>query len=219
MSVNAVQNSQSTLGTSSGAVSNSIGDIQDRFLTLLVTQLKNQDPMNPMENAELTSQLAQMSTVEGINKLNASFEALLGGYQASQTLQAAALIDHTVLVKGDLLALGENGAAGRVVLGAAADSVVVTVKDVNGNIVKTIDLGAQPAGAIDFAWDGTDAAGEALETGEYRFSVQASSNGAAVTATTYALGLVSSVVLAGNDVKVEVSGMGTRDLSEIIQIF
>jgi flagellar basal-body rod modification protein FlgD len=220
MSVNAIQSYQSTLDAKSAATqSSSIGELEDRFLTLLVTQLKNQDPMNPMENAELTTQLAQMSTVEGINKLNASFESLLSGYQASQTLQAAALIDRTVLVEGNLLALGENGAAGRVNLAAAADTLKVRVTDADGNLVKVLDLGANPAGDVDFAWDGTDSAGNALATGNYHYSIDAASGGSAVAATTYALGLVGRVALSGGSAKVEVLGIGSRDMSQIVQIF
>lgn len=220
MSVNAIQSYQATLDAKSAATkSSSIGELEDRFLTLLVTQLKNQDPMNPMENAELTTQLAQMSTVEGINKLNASFESLLSGYQASQTLQAAALIDRTVLVEGNLLALGENGAAGRVNLAVAADTLKIRVTDADGNLVKVLDLGANPAGDVDFAWDGTDSAGNALATGNYHYSIDAASGGSAVAATTYALGLVGSVALSGGSAKVEVLGIGSRDMSQIVQIF
>lgn len=220
MSVNAIQSYQSSLDAKAAtSTSGSIGEMEDRFLTLLVTQLKNQDPMNPMENAELTTQLAQMSTVEGINKLNASFESLLSGYQSSQTLQAAALIDRTVLVEGNLLSLGENGAAARVSLAGAADSVKIRVTDADGAQVKVLELGAQAAGDVDFAWDGTDAAGNALATGSYKYSVEASQAGKAVTATAYALGLVGSVALSGGTAKAEVLGIGTRDMSQIVQIF
>lgn len=219
MSVSAVQSYQSTSAASAAAASNATQDVQDRFLTLLVTQLKNQDPMNPMENAELTTQLAQMSTVEGINKLNSSFETLLSGYQASQTLQAASLIDRTVLVDGDLLALGDEGAAARIDLRAAADSVNVRIADANGQLVRVLSLGAQPAGMQDFYWDGTDAAGNALATGEYRYSVDATASGGEVSAQSYALGRVASVALSGGAAQVDIAGIGTRDVSQILQIF
>ncbi len=220
MTVNAIESYQSTLDAAKKTTGSSdVSGLQDRFLTLLVTQLKNQDPMNPMENAELTTQLAQMSTVEGINKLNAGFESLLSGYQASQTLQAAALIDRMVLVEGDLLALGEKGAAARVELGEAADSVRISVKDVNGKVVKVLDLGAKAAGTIDFSWDGTDTSGAAQPTGEYRYAVEALKGGVAVDATAYALGQVGSVALSNGSVSVDVLGMGRRDMSSIVQIY
>jgi flagellar basal-body rod modification protein FlgD len=219
MSVNAIESYQASLDATKKTGSGDVAELQDRFLTLLVTQLKNQDPMNPMENAELTTQLAQMSTVEGINKLNAGFETLLGGYKASQTLQAASLIDRSVLVKGDLLALGEKGAAGRVVLDDVADRVSVSVTDASGNLVRVLELGAAKAGDLDFAWDGKDTAGVARAQGEYHFSVSASKAGEAVDATTYALGKVGSVALSDSGVSVEVLGIGTRDVADIVRIF
>mgnify|MGYP001338094509 CR=1 FL=1 len=219
MTVNAIQSYQSALDAKTQSGSSTIGDLQDRFLTLLVTQLKNQDPMNPMENAELTTQLAQMSTVEGINKLNAGFETLLSGYQSSQTLQAAALIDRIVLAEGDLLALGEKGGAGRVVLDSAVDSLRVRITDSNGNLVRQLDLGAQTEGAVDFAWDGKNAAGEVMAQGEYRFSVEASADGEAVEATAYAIGQVGSVTMAADGLSVDVLGIGPRSLAQIVKIF
>jgi flagellar basal-body rod modification protein FlgD len=219
VSVNAIESYQATLDAAKKTTSSSIGDVQDRFLTLLVTQLKNQDPMNPMENAELTTQLAQMSTVEGINKLNAGFETLLSGYQSSQSLQAAALIDRTVLAEGNQLILGAKGAAGRASLADAADSLKVRISDANGNVVRVLDLGAHAAGYLDFSWDGKDASGNALATGQYSFAVDASAAGAAVSATAYALGKVASVSLSGSGIKLEIPGIGTRDVSQIVQIF
>lgn len=219
MAVSAVQDSMAASVAAAASSSGSIADVKDRFLTLLVTQLQNQDPLNPMENAELTTQLAQMSTVEGINKLNDNFNTLLSGYKASQTLQAAALIDRTVLVDGDLLALGTAGAAGRIDLESGADSVRVRITDSDGLMVRVLDLGRQPAGELDFSWDGTDEAGNALDTGEYRYSVDATSNGGKVDLTQYALGQVSSVALNDGSVSVDVLGIGTRDVSKIVQIF
>ncbi len=218
MAVSAIESYQASLNAKAGSAS-AISGVQDRFLTLLVTQLKNQDPMNPMENAELTTQLAQMSTVEGINKLNAGFEALLGSYQASQTLQAAALVDRVVLVEGNRLALGENGAGGRVDLAAPADRVVVRVTDADGALVRALELGPQPAGALDFVWDGQDAAGNALEPGEYRYEAEALRGNEGVDVTTYALGQVTSVALSGGSAKVDVAGLGTRDIAEILRIY
>src|SRR3954466_13474194 len=84
---------------------------QDRFMTLLVTQMKNQDPLNPLDNAQVTSQLAQLSTVTGIDKLNGTLETLMGSYQASQSLQAAGMIGHGVLVPGSSVNLGDSGGA------------------------------------------------------------------------------------------------------------
>ena len=104
-------------------------DPQDRFLKLLVTQMKNQDPLNPLDNAQVTSQLAQISTVNGIEKLNTTLQAMANGFTAGQSLQAAGMIGHNVLVPGSALQLtGGNGAFG-VDLAQPADDVKVTIKD------------------------------------------------------------------------------------------
>jgi flagellar basal-body rod modification protein FlgD len=218
MSVNAIQEYQSTIDSTTKSTTKS-DSLQDTFLTLLITQLENQDPTDPVDSTDLTTQLAQISTVEGLNNLNTSIESLLSSYQSSQTMQAASLIDHTVLVEGNLLTLGDEGAAGRITLGAAADTVKVTVTDADGNVVKVLDLGANKAGDLDFYWDGTDSGGTALDTGQYYYSVSATSAGNKVSTTPYALGLVTSVAINDGSLDINVSGIGSFDLSEIKQIF
>jgi flagellar basal-body rod modification protein FlgD len=219
MSVSAVQNqSAATTGASTTTKAGS-NEIQDRFLRLLITQLQNQDPMNPMENAELTSQLAQMSTVEGINNLNSSMSQLLDGFYSTQNLQAASLIGHQVLADGDLLSLAESQAGGGVNLASSADSVEVKILDAAGKTVRTLDLGAQDAGITHFIWDGKDATGEQLADGEYTMSVSASKGGTSVQASTLSLSTVASVTMSGGYFKVDLVGLGQRDLSSVQQIF
>src|SRR3990167_5266916 len=120
--------------TGAGAV-----DPQDRFLKLLVTQLQNQDPLNPMDNAQMTSQLAQISTVDGIEKLNATMRMILEGSVDSEAMQAAALVGHQVMVAGSGLSLGDAGAVGGLELKSAADQVSVTIKDSNGIVMRTLE--------------------------------------------------------------------------------
>jgi flagellar basal-body rod modification protein FlgD len=231
MTVAAVQNEAAASvyarlnGTSSSASTSSksaVTEMSDRFLKLLVTQLKNQDPTNPMENAELTSQLAQMSTVEGINKMNSTLDGLVSQFKSSQVMQGAALVGRQVLAEGDTLTLGLAGAAGGVGLSAAADSVQIKVFDGNGALVQTLDLGKQDAGLVRFVWDGSNASGAAQAAGDYSFKVDATAAAgatAAVTASAYALGNVLSVSLNDNDMSAEVSGLGARSLNQIRQIF
>jgi flagellar basal-body rod modification protein FlgD len=214
-------------GTSSSASTSSksaVTEMSDRFLKLLVTQLKNQDPTNPMENAELTSQLAQMSTVEGINKMNSTLDGLVSQFKSSQVMQGAALVGRQVLAEGDTLTLGLAGAAGGVGLSAAADSVQIKVFDGNGALVQTLDLGQQDAGLVRFVWDGSNASGAAQAAGDYTFKVDATASAGATAAVTasasaYALGNVLSVSLNDNDMSAEVSGLGARSLNQIRQIF
>ncbi|MFN3717218.1 MAG: FlgD immunoglobulin-like domain containing protein, partial [Thiobacillus sp.] len=148
-----------------------INEAENRFLTLLTTQLKNQDPLNPLDNAQLTSQLAQISTVNGIEKLNATLQTLLAGLQDTQAMEAAALVNHAVLVPGTSMRLGEGGGIGGFELIAPADEVVVTIKDGNGLVVRTLNLGAQQAGVVPFVWDGKADDGAQAAPGNYSFSI------------------------------------------------
>src|SRR3954453_16603838 len=138
-----------------GKQASATAGLQDRFLKLLVTQMKNQDPLNPMDNAQVTSQLAQISTVSGIDKLNQTMSAMSSSFLASQSLQASGLIGHHVLAPGnDVLLVSGAGSAG-VELPGAADKVTVTVRGAGGEILKTINMGAQDAGIRTFSWDGS----------------------------------------------------------------
>lgn len=216
MSVAAVTTSTTATSALSGGTAAELGD---RFLKLLVTQLKNQDPMNPMENAEMTMQLAQMSTVEGINKLNTSMENLLSGYQSAQTVQATAMIGHQVLTEGNVLALSGGGAVGGADLDAAADSVTVTVMSKSGQVLDTLQLGEQPAGELRFAWDGVDTAGNTMADGWYQFKVSAKSAGKSVDAATLAYVPVNSVRVENGSVSLELGGIGKCSLDKVRQIF
>ena len=195
-------------------------DAQDRFLTLLVTQMKNQDPLNPLDNAQVTSQLAQLSTVEGIDKLNASVGGLQTSYQTSQALQSASLIGHGVLVPGSGIDLTSGKSAFGIDVTQASDDVQVSVLDASNKVVHTVDLGAQPVGTVPLAWDGTDNAGKQLPDGHYKISVTATSGGKAVTGAVSALsfGQVNSVSSSAQGVKLNVQGLGAIDLSTVRQI-
>jgi flagellar basal-body rod modification protein FlgD len=176
-----------TSTTSAAGTAQAAKDAADRFLTLLVAQLQNQDPLNPMDNAQVTTQLAQISTVSGINQLNATVAALGASMAASQSLQAAGLIGHEVVIGGNDLELATDDdtktslAQGGISLGANADAVTVTIRDEAGNVVRTLELGAQKAGDQFFDWDGKTDAGDTAKDGHYTFSVTATAAGKAVT--------------------------------------
>ncbi len=194
-------------------------EVQDRFLKLLVTQLRHQDPMNPLDNAQLTLQLAQMSTVEGINRLNAGLETLLASYRASQTLQAAGLIGRQVLVEGDGIWVTDAGMAmGGLELEGPADRVEVHILDAAGVPVRTLDLGGLPAGLTRFVWDGLDARGEAVPPGPYRFTIAAEQGGRPVTATAMTLDEVLSVLNEGAAMSLELAHKGRLSLDQVRQI-
>jgi flagellar basal-body rod modification protein FlgD len=196
-----------------------IDEAQNRFLTLLTTQLKNQDPLNPLDNAQLTSQLAQISTVNGIEKLNAMLQKLLAGLQETQTLEAAALVNHGVLAPGTMLTLGANGALGGFELASPADEVTVTIKDAQGLVVRTLNLGAQAAGVTAFVWDGKSDAGAEAAPGRYSFSLSAKRGSENVTATALAYGLVQAVSRGRQGLSLDAGPLGEISFSDVKQIF
>jgi flagellar basal-body rod modification protein FlgD len=194
-------------------------DIQDRFLKLLVTQLKNQDPLNPMDNAQLTSQLSQISTVTGIEKLNASIQAMSASLMSAQALQSAGLIGHYVFTEGNQLNFDGNAAAlGGVNLTQAVDSLKVNVIGPSGNVVRQLDLGAAKAGLAGFQWDGLSDNGSKAAAGAYTFQVKAASGGHAVPATALMTGLVSSVSLGSDGAHAIVDGVGDLRMDQIKRI-
>lgn len=189
------------------------------FLTLLTTQLKNQDPMNPLDNAQVTSQLAQINTVDGIQQLNTTLNALLSGQKESGASEAAALVGHGVLVPGKGLALSDAGSLGGFTLEEPADKVVLSIKDANGLEVASVDLGAFDAGTHNFQWDGTAADGSKAANGNYTVSLTATSGEDEVSAEALQLGAVSSVVRGPQSTDLQVGDLGIFKMSEVRQIF
>lgn len=209
-------NAANTAGSSAAASATS--SAQDRFLKLLTTQLQNQDPLNPMDNAQVTSQLAQISTVDGITQLNATLQSLVSNANSSQALQAAALVGHGVLVPGSALSLQQGQAVAGVDLAGPADDVVATIKDANGLTVRKLDLGAMAAGASSFAWDGKTDSGAVAADGAYTVSLAATQAGGAVTADPLQVGMVASVANSSQGASLNVAGLGMFSLSDVKQI-
>lgn len=193
-------------------------DIQNRFLTLLTAQLKNQDPTSPMDSAQMTSQLAQISTVDGIERLNATLQKMLGNTADAQAMQAAALVGRGVLVPGSALQLVEGAAVGALELAGPADEVTVTIKDASGLVQRTLNLGALPAGVNGFAWDGKNDAGAPVADGSFSMSIAAEQGGKKVTATALALGMVSSITRGAQGMTVNVGSLGAFGLADIKEI-
>jgi flagellar basal-body rod modification protein FlgD len=193
-------------------------DTQDRFLKLLVTQMKNQDPLNPLDNAQVTSQMAQLSTVSGIDKLNATVQALSDSMTAAQSLQAAAMIGHAALVPGKQINMAGGKSDAAVELTQPADKLTVTITDSKGNVVRTLQLGAQDSGIIGFQWDGKDDTGAAVADGTYKFSASAELDGKKSTPTTLSYGLVESVSLTSGGPKLNMGSLGEVGLDAVRQI-
>jgi flagellar basal-body rod modification protein FlgD len=202
---------------------------QDKFMTLLITQMKNQDPMNPLDNAQVTSQLAQLSTVTGVNKLNTTLESLKASYQSSETLQAANMIGHGVLVAGDKVSLAAGKGILGVEIGSAADKVQVIITDPRtGKDVQTIDMGAQPPGTVPIAWDGvpdptklgSDGKPVTLRDGNYLIRIVAERGGEVLKdAKTLSFDSVASVTTNPKEgVKLNLPSLGVVSMADIRQI-
>ncbi|HEY1151019.1 MAG TPA: flagellar hook assembly protein FlgD [Pseudoduganella sp.] len=146
----------------------------DKFMTLLITQLKNQDPLNPLDNAQVTSQLAQLSTVTGINKLNETMNTLQGNYQLSSQLQATSLIDHGVLIEGSDLTLKDGKSIFGVEFGSAADAARIDIVNASGKVVHSLAMNSGvDAGVIPLTWDGTLEDGSKAPDGKYSVKLTA----------------------------------------------
>ena len=168
---------------------------QDRFLKLLVAQLNNQDPMNPMDNAQMTSQMAQINTVTGIQQLNLSMQGMTEQFAAMQTLQGTMMIGRSVLAEGDRLAVDEKGSGkGYFVLGNTATSTQIEILSPSGQVVDTVDLGAQEKGSHSFTWDTSKYT--AGDPSTLRFRVVAANKDGAVDSSTL---MQSKVVGTGWD--------------------
>ena len=197
----------------------SISATQDRFLKLLVAQIRNQDPLNPLQNSEVTSQLAQLSTVTGINKLSDLVGGLSNSFAEAQSLQAASIIGRGVLVEGKSLELTQGAALAAVDLPQAVDQLTITIRNAAGAVVHTANLGQQVSGPVKFQWDGVGDNGSTLPDGKYTYEAQASAAGHAVSNITHlAYGRVNSVTLGAQGAQLNVDGLGAITLSQVKQI-
>lgn len=193
---------------------------QAEFLKLMTTQLNNQDPMAPMENGEFYSQIAQFSTVAGIQDLQASFQQVATALYSNQALQASTLVGRDVLVSSSQAALATGGAiSGAVDVPVATSQLAVNVYDQAGQLVRRVNLGAQSAGQAAFSWDGTKADGSAAPPGVYYIESDMLFDGKAVALETMVSSRVDSVTMGrgGDGVVLNLSGGGQTTLANIRQ--
>lgn len=192
---------------------------QDTFLKLMVAQMNNQDPGKPMESGEFLSQLAQFGQLNGITELQKSFESLAGALQSNQALQASTMVGRTVLVEGSQMRLAQAGEkiSGQVDLPAATGDLNLKVFNAAGQLVKEIPLGAQPAGQVQFTWEGMDSGGSAAPAGTYRVTAQASINGQTLALPTLLEARVESVSLqpGGAGSRLNLAGLGSVGLENV----
>ncbi len=198
----------SNLGTSVGSTTGTAGNtsndpqaMQDRFLKLLVAQINNQDPLNPMDNAQMTTQMAQINTVSGIQQLNETLKGMADQMAASQAVQGTSLIGKDALVEGD--AVSFSGGVGKAAfsLEGAASNVKVDIIGKNGETLDTIDLGAREAGQHGFEWP----AGAIDPNQVAKFSVRATNGSSTITDTELQRARIASVGLSNGAMNIQLS--------------
>ncbi|MGS1128370.1 flagellar hook assembly protein FlgD [Rhodanobacter sp. UC4437_H4] len=188
---------------------------QADFLSLLVQQMRNQDPTKPMDSSQMVSQLAQISQVSATQALQASFDDLGKSLQGNQILQASGMIGRDVVVPAEAGTLAAGGMDGAVNVPDGGGQVLVKITDASGTVLRTIDLGKPAAGLVRFHWDGIGDNGEALAPGTYGLAAQAGNTAVA----TYVSGKVTGVGMTGADgTYLDVDGFGGVLLSQVAQI-
>ena len=206
--------------TSSLTGSSSLG--KDSFLQLLVTQMQNQNPLDPQDNSEFVAQLAQFSSLETMQNLSTSVDSISTMYQSSQALQASSLVGRSVTVDaGSTYVDTSKAMTGSVVLPSSSSDTTVKIYDSTGtNVVRTIDLGTQKAGTTAFSWDGKDDSGAAVEAGNYSFVANGKLDGKGTQLSTYLPATVNSVTMGttGSDMTLNLAGGTQVALANIKQI-
>ncbi len=194
---------------------------QSDFLALLTTQLANQDPFDPMDNKEFISQMAQFSSLAGMDDLNQSFGALASSLSSNQALQASALVGRSVMVPTSVGYLQQGQTIeGRVSLEQSTQNIWAEVKDVNGQVVRRFELGNYSAGDLDFSWDGMNDTGEAMPEGVYSISVYGQVGDTTEQIGTLMRAEVNSVNLGGGtgQVILNLTGLGQVNLADVQEI-
>lgn len=218
-------------GSSSGTGSSSSGGSSSAngvtlggtdFLTLMLTQLKNQDPTSPVDSNEFLSQLASLSEVQGINQLNTSFSTLSSSLVSSQALQASSLLGHQALVASSTASLSTAGGtvSGAVSVPQTSSQVVLNITNGAGVLVQSINLGAQSAGLANFTWNGQTSGGSAAPAGTYNLSAQVNGVSGGTAITTLVGGTVDSVTMGSGSagMTLNIAGLGSVPFSSVQQI-
>jgi flagellar basal-body rod modification protein FlgD len=194
---------------------------QDEFLKLMTTQLNNQDPLKPMESGEFFNQIAQFSSVSGIQELQKSFEQVASAMMSNQALQASAMVGRTVLIPASEVELKENvNVKGTVELTSSTPGLALGIYDTAGQLVRQISMGPQPSGSVEFNWDGLTDGGEPAPAGKYQIQAITQVDGEPTAAETFIAAKVDSVVMEkfGQDVTLNLGAMGQWGLSDVKQI-
>jgi len=192
---------------------------QEDFLKLMTTQLQSQDPFKPMDSAQFLGQIAQFSTVSGIQSLNTGFASLTDSLTANQALQGATLVGRQVQLAGDVLAVTDTGTAAGSARLPVSGEVSLTIRNAAGVTVRQIDLGPQGAGDLPFTWDGNTVDGVHAPAGQYSVTATLTkADGSQEALATEVIAPVTAVRIGAQGLQVEVAGSATVPLSAIRQI-
>jgi flagellar basal-body rod modification protein FlgD len=216
--INAVTTTDST-AAGAAAMKQATGLNQDDFLKLLVTQLQNQDPLNPQDSSAFVTQLAQISQVEQTYNINSNLQSLLAGQNSATSLSSVSLIGKVVSAQGSQVAL-TSGSQSTVGMSFPSDvaKVTVQIKDASGNTVRTLTQGATAAGVSSMAWDGKGDGGQVLPSGTYSFSVSGTdASGTKIDGTPMIQGQVTGVSMSGSTLVLTVNGMDVP-LSSVVEV-
>ena len=194
---------------------------QGDFLELMITQLKNQDPFKPMENGDFIAQMAQFSSVTGLEKLQNSFSAFATSMQSNQALQASAMVGREVVFSSSHIALADSGAStGFVDLPHAQQNVRVGILNQKGELVRNLPLGDHIAGSLSYSWDGLDETGNRLPPGNYQVAALAGIGEDSIGLETFASARVDSVSLnqQTRNITLNLKDLGSVSFSAIREI-
>ena len=181
-------------------------DLSQNFLKMLTVQLQNQDPLNPMDNAAMTAQLAALNQVDGINKLNTSVTSLVAQMQSANFMNLASSVGKTALSAGSKAYYSGNPVSMAAKLDTSVSSLKAVIRDSNGQIVSKFDFGAAASGVTDFIWDGADDSGNEVPQGMYTLELTATdSQGKVSYPDSYVGAMVASIGQEGSDLRVGLS--------------
>lgn len=189
-----------------------------QFLELMIAQLENQDPLDPAKNEDFIAQLAQFSSVEGIENLNNTVDDMASAIRSSLTMEAASLVSREVLIPSDRAVITDEGFSGQVDLPTGAADVRVEISDLSGQRVASLNLGAQEAGVNAFSWDGLNESGESVRGGLYEVKAFTDQGGVAESVPLYLPNLIQGVSIGPAGVEANLLGGGTTTTEQIRQI-
>ena len=191
---------------------------QADFLRLMTEQMKNQDPLNPLKGNEFLGQLAQFSTVQGIENMQQAMSAMASVMENDQSLRAASLVGRDALVEVDKVKLAEGAGANGEIVATHSGPVQLEVVGAGGQVVRRISVEAAGAGPVQFAWDGKDGDGNALPAGTYTVRASSGSGDSSEALGVRMAARIDSVSIEPTGLVLNLAGLGSMPLSSVRRI-